>query len=123
VALRDAAKIPFNSVLMRRLLIASHAVEGGAPLAAAFRDAGFPPRVCEMLATAAQADTLPQTCQFLADIYASRHGRVAILVRSVAQVFVTLLLGCVVYAVVSPIMISLVQLVDAMIEANRGGLL
>jgi type IV pilus assembly protein PilC len=122
-ALLDAGRIPFNSVLSDRILGASVMVQSGTPLSVAFAHIGFPVRVCEMLATAAHADTLPETCKFLADIYASRHSRFMLLLRSATQVGMTLLLGYIVYHTMLPIISSLVKLLESVVGGSTRGVL
>lgn len=119
-AILEAAEIPGNVILQRRLRRWARLMVNGAPLDQAARSAGMPRLITGLIANASVAGDAPEIFDFLGRYYQNQFSRAALLLRGALFPMLAIFFGAIVAAMAFSIFQPLLKLADAIIP-NYGG--
>jgi type IV pilus assembly protein PilC len=119
VALAEAAHLRLMPQMRTRVRAWWEGVERGLSLADAAREAGMPPLLVGMLATARGSDDSARVMRFLAGYYATRFSRALTVARAALIPALVICFGVIVAVVSLSLFVPLVQLSDHVMPMAR----
>lgn len=119
-AIFEAAEIPGNVILQRKLRRWARLMVNGVPLDQAARVAGMPKLMTGLTANSPAAGDAPEIFEFLGRYYQNQFSRGAMLLRGALFPMLAIFFGAIVAAMAFSIFQPLIKLADALIPSSGG---